>query len=143
MLGYLCIRVIPSRNSKMCRTDSGKQNSILLLNKCVHMLARTFGFWLYHIDFNQMTSSSAVSIKIYDWLGATTAIAVYFFCIYLQCISVDYLISFNFSTIEMIIYQITTSCGACTSIITVILNLVHRNILWRIILIFYYFDEEV
>lgn len=127
----------------MCRTAGGKQNSILSLNKWVRMLARTFGFWLYHIDFNPTNSASVVSIKICDWFGITTAIAVYLFCIYLQYISVDYLSSLNYSMIEIILYMITTICGALTSILTVILNCVYRNILWRIILIFYYFDEEV
>lgn len=127
----------------MKRVNSGKRNNILLLNQWVHVLARIFGFWSFHIDFKRMNLSNAVQLKITDLFCITAAMTVYIFCIYLQFISFDYFFALHFSMIEMVLYLVTAIMSLLISILTILLNCIYRNVLWRIVLIFYYFDEEV
>lgn len=120
-----------------------KLDDTLLFNQWVHIYARLFGYWSFHIDFKQIKSTNSFQMKISDWFSAAMAIVVYLVCIYLQFVSFYFLSTLYYSLIEMILFQIAKANGAFISILTVIMDLMHRNKLWKILQTFYYFGKEV
>lgn len=118
------------------------QPNCVLVNKWIYKLARIFGYWSFQIDFKQV-KSNALQAKIFDQLRAAAAIVVYLTCIYIQLSTIGHLIASKYSIIELVLRMTPTISGVIISLLTVILNYIHRNIVRNVLLIFHYFDEKV
>lgn len=130
---------------KMISLDQWKQSDILSLTKCMQTIAQLFGFWLFKIDFKKNVKYSNIDVKYYHWCLAVVATFTYLLSMYGHYITYADLEEIFKSEvfIETALNQTNVICSGTISILTIFMNIINRKILWKIVLTFFSFDEEV
>lgn len=97
----------------------------------------------FRLDNIGKRNANRISIEIWDLFRAIIMFLIYLFAAYNLLARYDFLKPFNFSRIESVLIQWTMASFAIIAIITICMDLINRNLLWKIISTFNSFDEQV
>lgn len=122
-----------------------RKDDILSLTKWIFVLSRIFGFWSFSvesIDINKKKSYIA-RMKIFDWCRAIAAISIYFLLMLLRFSIFGSFYGFDMSFLEIALNEMTVISSALMTILTIFMDIINREKLWKIIMTFNDLDEKV
>lgn len=121
------------------------ENTVIALTFWLYLFVRIFGFWPFTIKFNANNRGSAVRIKSFDWFWFVVTTCYYFMSIS-TIILIGTLTKFqrlNSSLIEIVISNVTIVSDITIALVCSIMDMINRKQLWRTILAYHDFDQEV
>lgn len=118
-----------------------RADNIFSITIWIYMIARALGNWPFSIEFNAKNGSSRVRVSKLDFAWFVLSLCIY--------------ASFNrFSTfeqsghikssfVEYLVSLISQISSILVAMLSIIMDLMNRNVIWQMILSFHAFDEEV
>lgn len=107
----------------------------------VYMIARPFGYWPFQIEFNEKYKTGNVRVTFIDMLWLAMLILIYSATAwYYFAVGRDE--NASYTLIEILMNELTI-LFCMEPILSSILDLSNRRIIWKIIVTFYEFDEQV
>lgn len=106
----------------------------------MYVVARSFGYWPFSVEFRNNSLKSFVRVTTMDWIRFVFAFVIYFICNWLAMCHYS---EHHESYIEMATSELFQSSNLLMTVITISMDMVNRNVIWKIVLKFNKFDEEV
>lgn len=120
-----------------------KRNDIFSLTLWVYVMARVFGFWPFTIRFDENRNKPIVCVTKFDYAWFCMSIVFYIMFIHFAVMDHSGHIDQKFTFIEVSLNKMTTLNHILVALLCIILDMVNREVLWKIILKFKAFDDEV
>lgn len=130
----------------MLLTNRRHENTVIALTSWLYLVVRIFGFWPFTIEFNASgvkNRGSTVCIKPFDWLWFVVTSCYYLISTIILLGNLVEFQRFYLSLIEIVISNVTVVSDITIALLCCIMDMINRKRLWRTILIFHDFDEEV
>lgn len=118
-----------------------KKNDVFSVIQLVYIAARAFGYWPFSIEFNDKSSGGRVRVLSSDLVWFAVALAIYCACNWLSVF--NHLVQEHESYMEMATSQLFQFSNLLITTVSIIMDMVNRDVIWRIILKFNKFDDEV
>lgn len=121
--------------------DYRKRNDIFSLTLLVYVTARVFGFWPFSIEFDAKCQKSHTKVTKLDYMWFIVTLA--FYCVGIRFATYNPFPSAEFSFTEVALNQLTQLVNILIIVLCIVMDMVNRNILWKIIVKLKIFDDEM
>lgn len=118
-----------------------KKNDIFSVAQLVYIAARAFGYWPFSIEFNDKSNGGRVRVLPSDLVWFAVALTIYCTCNWLSVF--NHLVQEHESYMEMATSQLFQFSNLLITTLSIVMDMVNRDVIWRIILKFNKFDDEV
>lgn len=127
--------------TKMIWKDCNRTNNVFSIALWIYIIARAFGSWPFTIEFNAKSRTSRVQVTKLDLIWFLLSLCIYglfnWFAVFEQ------IRQLQLSLVEILISQITQISSILVTMLSIAMDMINRNVIWQMILIFHRFDEEV
>lgn len=121
--------------------DCRRADNIFSITLWAYVIARVFGNWPFSIEFNARNGSSRVRVTKIDFAWFLLSLCIYasfnWFAVF------DQLGHHEASLVEVTVSQISQIIIILVAMLSIIMDLINRNVIWQMVLTFHAFDEEV
>lgn len=107
----------------------------------IYVIARCFGFWPFSVKFNSMQRTGQVVVTSLDILWMVVALAAYGTCFWLTLFNIH--ADLPYSALEITMTLLTQLSRVTIAILSILLDMINRFRIWKIIVRFSEFDDEV
>lgn len=119
-----------------------KKTDIISLTRWVYVMARLFGYWPFTIEFDR-SKRPIVCVTKLDYIWFYLSIIFYTIAIRFALNDLTNHLNQQFTLIEIALNKMTTLNHILVTLLCIILDMANREVLWKIILKFKAFDDEV